>query len=68
MNETSTTVKHSLSQIKTLRERGEDQTSPDAVDWFKGAGKGHLTRMNAVLRAYVEAQKQSHTPKLVKAR
>jgi probable addiction module antidote protein len=92
MNETSTIVRHSLSQIKAMRERGEDQTSPEApeaeslgadfwssarvvmpagktsvhlrldtdvVDWFKDAGKGHLTRMNAVLRAYVEAQKHS---------
>jgi uncharacterized protein (DUF4415 family) len=31
----------------------------DILRWFKGAGKGHLTRMNAVLRAYVEAQKHS---------
>jgi uncharacterized protein (DUF4415 family) len=31
----------------------------DIVDWFKARGKGHLTRMNAVLRAYVEAQKRS---------
>jgi uncharacterized protein (DUF4415 family) len=30
----------------------------DVVEWFKAHGKGHLTRMNAVLRAYVEAQKQ----------
>ena len=29
----------------------------DVVEWFKGRGKGHLTRMNAVLRAYVDAQK-----------
>jgi uncharacterized protein (DUF4415 family) len=29
----------------------------DVVAWFKARGKGHLTRMNAVLRAYVEAQK-----------
>jgi uncharacterized protein (DUF4415 family) len=29
----------------------------DIVDWFKARGKGHLTRMNAVLRAYVDAQK-----------
>ena len=29
----------------------------DVVEWFKAHGKGHLTRMNAVLRAYVEAQK-----------
>jgi uncharacterized protein (DUF4415 family) len=28
----------------------------DVVEWFKSRGKGHLTRMNAVLRAYVDAQ------------
>jgi uncharacterized protein (DUF4415 family) len=28
----------------------------DVVEWFKLRGKGHLTRMNAVLRAYVDAQ------------
>jgi uncharacterized protein (DUF4415 family) len=90
MKEKSTIVRHSLSQVRVMRERGEDKTSPDApeakslgagfwesarvvmpsgktsvhlrldsdiVDWFKTQGKGHLTRMNAVLRAYVEAQK-----------
>jgi len=90
MKEKSTIVRHSLSQVRAMRERGEDQTSPEApeakplgeefwksarvvmpsgktsvhlrldsdiVDWFKTQGKGHLTRMNAVLRAYVEAQK-----------
>jgi uncharacterized protein (DUF4415 family) len=29
----------------------------DVVEWFRASGKGHLTRMNAVLRAYVEAQR-----------
>lgn len=29
----------------------------DVLHWFKGQGKGHLTRMNAVLRAYMEAKK-----------
>jgi len=28
----------------------------DVLDWFKRQGKGHLTRMNAVLKAYVYAQ------------
>jgi uncharacterized protein (DUF4415 family) len=92
MKKNSTIVRHSLSQIRALRDRGEDKTSPDApeaeslgadfwkgarvvmpvgktsvhlrldsdvVDWFKANGKGHLTRMNAVLRAYVDAQKRS---------
>ena len=31
---------------------------PDVFDWFKGQGKGHLTRMNAVLRAYYEANRK----------
>jgi len=30
----------------------------DIFDWFKAGGKGHLTRMNAVLRAYVDAQRR----------
>ncbi len=92
MNEKSTIVRHTLSQVKAIRERGEDPTRADApeaeslgaefwrsarvvmpagktsvhlrldsdvVDWFKGTGKGHLTRMNAVLKAYVEAQKHT---------
>lgn len=29
----------------------------DVLDWFRAQGKGHLTRMNAVLRAYVAAHK-----------
>jgi len=29
----------------------------DVIDWFKGTGKGYQTRMNAVLRSYVSAQK-----------
>jgi uncharacterized protein (DUF4415 family) len=28
----------------------------DVVEWFRARGIGHLTRMNAVLRAYVDAQ------------
>ena len=31
----------------------------DIVDWFKAQGKGHLTRMNAVLRAYVDAHRDT---------
>ncbi len=29
------------------------------LDFFKSQGKGHLTRMNAVLRAYVEANEKA---------
>ncbi|HEY7031879.1 MAG TPA: BrnA antitoxin family protein [Thermomicrobiales bacterium] len=30
----------------------------DVVDWFKAQGAGYQTRMNAVLRSYVEAKKR----------
>ena len=33
----------------------------DVLEFFKAQGKGHLTRMHAVLRSYVEAQKSSGT-------
>jgi len=29
----------------------------DVFEWFKRQGQGHLTRMNAVLRSYVDAHK-----------
>jgi uncharacterized protein (DUF4415 family) len=29
----------------------------EVLDWFRDRGKGHLTRMNAVLRAYYEAHR-----------
>jgi uncharacterized protein (DUF4415 family) len=31
---------------------------PEVVDFFKAGGKGHITRMQAVLRAYVDAHKR----------
>ena len=34
------------------------RVDPDVFDWFKNQGKGHLTRMNAVLRAYYEANRK----------
>jgi uncharacterized protein (DUF4415 family) len=30
----------------------------DVIDWFKAQGRGYQTRMNAVLRSYVEAQRR----------
>ncbi len=34
----------------------------DILDWFKAQGQGHLTRMNAVLRSYVDAQASASRP------
>ena len=31
----------------------------DVLEWFRSHGKGHLTRMNAVLRAYMLAHRDS---------
>jgi uncharacterized protein (DUF4415 family) len=29
---------------------------PEVLEWFKGKGKGYQTRINAILRRYVETQ------------
>ncbi len=31
----------------------------DVLDWFRGNGKGYQTRINAVLRRYMEAHKKA---------
>jgi len=30
----------------------------DVIDWFRSQGSGYQTRMNAVLRSFVEAQRE----------
>ena len=32
---------------------------PDVLDWFKETGKGYQTRINRVLRAFVESRKHT---------
>jgi len=31
----------------------------DVVEWFKSTGKGYQTRINAVLKSYMEAHKEA---------
>ncbi|WP_299855382.1 BrnA antitoxin family protein [uncultured Roseobacter sp.] len=38
------------------------RVDPDILEFFKGQGDGYLTRMHSVLRLYVDAQKNRHTP------
>jgi uncharacterized protein (DUF4415 family) len=51
-------------QARVVMPRGKTpvhlRLDSDIVEWFKAHGKGHLTRMNAVLRAYVDAHR--HKP------
>jgi uncharacterized protein (DUF4415 family) len=30
----------------------------DVLEWFRGQGSGYLTRMNAILRSYMEAHRK----------
>lgn len=34
----------------------------EVLEYFREGGKGHLTRMNAVLKSYVDAQKKRPSP------
>lgn len=49
--EKATLVEPANKQMVSLR------LDADILDFFKSRGKGYQTRMNAVLRAYVRAQK-----------
>ena len=37
------------------------RVDPDVLGWFRSGGKGHLSRMNAVLKAYVDAQRRKRS-------
>lgn len=38
------------------------RVDPDVLDWFKKKGKGYQTRINAVLRMYIESHSQKSKP------
>ena len=38
------------------------RVDPDILEYFKGQGNGHLTKMHAGLRSYVDAQRKLATP------
>lgn len=50
------TAKLRLPQPKSLVTMRLD---PDVIQWFKQVGKGYQTRINAVLRMYIEAHSHS---------
>ncbi len=37
------------------------RVDPDIIEFFKEQGNGHLTKMHAVLRSYVDAQNKRRT-------
>jgi len=41
------------------KERVTMRLDKEVLDWFRKGGKGYQTRMNAVLRAYMEARTSS---------
>ena len=49
-------------QMPKTKKQVNMRVDPDILDYFKDQGNGHLTRMHAVLRSYVDAQKKRHTP------
>jgi uncharacterized protein (DUF4415 family) len=40
------------------KERVTVRLDPDILEWLKAQGKGYQTRINSILRAYVESQKK----------
>ena len=48
--------------VRLVAPAGKEPTSirldVDVLNWFKESGKGYQTRINAVLRGYMEAQRK----------
>lgn len=45
------------------KERVSARFDPEVLEYFRQQGRGYQTRMNAVLRSYVQAQKAKDGPK-----
>lgn len=50
-------MEHATVMFPRPKERVTVRLDPDVLDWLKAQGKGYQTRINAILRAYYEAQK-----------
>lgn len=48
--------------IPTQKKQISLRVDSDIIEFFKSRGGGHLTRMHAVLRTYVDAQRAMHRP------
>jgi len=48
-----------IVQPRDPKEQLTIRLDADVVAWFRAGGKGYQTHMNAVLRAYVDAQRKS---------
>jgi uncharacterized protein (DUF4415 family) len=44
--------------IRRVKQPVTLRVEADVLDWFRARGKGYQTEMNAVLEAYVKAQKE----------
>ena len=50
-------MEHATVMFPRPKERVTVRLDPDVLDWLKAQGRGYQTRINAILRAYYEAQK-----------
>jgi uncharacterized protein (DUF4415 family) len=50
-------TEHATVVFPRPKERVTVRLDPDVLDWLKAQGRGYQTRINAILRAYYEAQK-----------
>jgi len=48
-----------LPDLPGLKQQLTIRIDEDVLEWFRATGKGYQTRMNAVLRQYVEHQKKA---------
>lgn len=50
--------RHAKVRMPEAKQMVSLRLDSDVLDWFRRQGKGYQTKINAVLRAYVEAHKR----------
>lgn len=50
---------HAVVGLPSVKTPVNAKFDADVVNWFKAQGRGYQTRMNAVLRHYMETQKKT---------
>ncbi len=52
-------LRNAVITVKRPKQNLTLRVDPDVLEWFRAKGKGYQTRINAILRAYMQAQRKA---------
>ncbi len=52
-------LRNAVITVKRPKQNLTLRVDPDVLEWFRAKGKGYQTRINAILRAYMQSQRKA---------